>query len=121
MASSDVWERDDGLAGTMFEEMTGDFFPNNSQVREAFGVNKLENNEEEGYLLGIYQDLKMLGASPGQVEEWRKARTLRESIIKFYNDHHGDSCYIEWLKKNRHVLQDSKPGDHGSSLTFSAP
>ena len=105
---------DDGLAGIMFKEMSGDFFPRNLLVREVFGFNAMKTSEDETKLLGVYQGLKMLGVRDCEVEQWHKQGTLQESIIKFYDDHYGCSEYFTWFKKTKYVLEKAKLAKKGT-------
>ena len=113
MASISPGRQESGLAGILFEEMNGDFFPSSLLVREAFGFMAMKTHEDETKLLGVYQGLKQVEAEDWEVEQWRKTGTLRESILKFYDDHYGPSAYFSWFKKTKYVLE--KASDAGKS------
>lgn len=91
MASINLGLQESGLAGIMFEGTIGDNFPVSLSVRKESGFYSMKTSEDETNLLGVCQSLKMLRVRDREVEEQCKQVTLRQSIIKFYDDYCGRS------------------------------
>lgn len=99
------------LQGAAFK----DLIPTDPLTREHFGFSKVNSDEEETCLLGLYQGLLMhLPARPTleTAQGWQQKNKLAGGIYHCYKSQEADSGYFPWFKRNEHFLsQDYKrPG-----------
>ena len=104
-------------AYTLFEAVRQDVFPTDSLTREHFGFSKVNNQEEETCILGLYYGmLCMLQKTPSleTVQGWVTKNKLAGGIYHTYKDQGADSRYFKWFKKNQHFFDQNYVNPRGS-------
>lgn len=94
-------------ADSLWNAMVQDQIPGNPQTREDYGFSRAVSDSEESHLLGLFQGLRLIGATPEQVHQWRLEGSLVDKINEYYEltpvEYRGR--YHPWFTKNQHLLR----------------
>ncbi len=90
----------------LYQAVALDVIPGHPQTREAYGFNRVPE-EEEGNLVGLYTGLiKYLCISPDELHQWRKqgifVAKIKEKYEQVPEENRGQ--YYPWFLRNEHVL-----------------
>lgn len=101
--------------------------PTDPVVRETFGFSKVNSQEEETCLMGLYKGLLVLLPNPASVQTvqgWVNNNKLAGGIYYTYKSQGANSGYFKWFKKNQQYFDLNKecpngpraPAESGSRL-----
>lgn len=98
------------------EAVIQDVFPTDPLTREHFGFSKVDNQEEETCILGLYDCMfRKLRMSPSleTVQGWVTKNKLAAGIYHTYKSNDADSRYFKWFKKNRQFFDQNYVNPRG--------
>ena len=98
------------------QTIIADCFRIDPVVRETFGFSKVNSQEEETCLLGLYKGLLVLLPNPVSVQTvqgWVENNKLAGGIYYAYKSQGGNSGYFKWFKKNQHYFDLSYENPNG--------